>query len=377
MASAASDMLEYGMWLLWTFLTLTPASLKNPIHAIVLPTQDVVEELMSDSLLAFPPGLLDVLQAATPPSVAYFKSLPADVTKRFAVYLLVLEKQGCRPIIYVGSGTKSLRGVVTRFRDYETKVHLPHYVKYALDDGYTIVHKGLLCWCPVPTAEKCFVVRTLILALEATFSIVLWAMRSKTKDYGMPKHLCPWQIDALDYDGCCSHVAIYEQIWGEDDGLTPEQIAAKSVELKQRRLDQQKAAYYGAKNSDFAAWKATRRMYESKRDLEEKRESCRKSKAKAKAERRFACSTCDLPFEDQNLLNMHYLTKRHVDKVNGVPAKVAKNPKFKTWAEANIAAKKYYCKTCDFTTSTTQKLDSHLSSQRHKKRAAAASGSSS
>lgn len=39
-----------------------------------------------------------------------------------------------------------------------------------------IVHKGLLCWAPIPTAPKKLAVRTLFLAIDATFSIVLWTM---------------------------------------------------------------------------------------------------------------------------------------------------------------------------------------------------------
>ena len=67
------DLLEYVLFLVWTFLTLTPAKLKNPVISLVLTTQDVVEKLMSDSLLEFAPGLLDVLQASVPPSIDFFK----------------------------------------------------------------------------------------------------------------------------------------------------------------------------------------------------------------------------------------------------------------------------------------------------------------
>lgn len=377
MAPEASVILEYVVWLVWTFLTLTPAKLKNPIHAIILTTQDVVEKLMSDSLLAFAPGLLYVLQANVPPSIAYFKSLPTYCKKLWAVYVIVLEKRRCRPKIYIGSGTEKASGVSTRLQQYDNMVNLPRYVKAALDDGYTITYKGLLCWTPLPKAATRFALRVLFLALESAFSITFWAMYSKIKNYGMPQHLCPWEIDALHYDGCCSHAAIAEQVAGENIlGLTAEQLEAKDAEMKQRVSDQQKAAYYGAKSSDFAAWQATRRMYASKRDPEEKRASTKNSKAKAKAERRFACSTCDLAFEDQSLLNTHYFTKKHVDKVKGVPDKVVKKPEFKTWANANVAAKTHYCKIFDYSASTSTKLNIHLTSQKHKKRAAAAAGSS-
>jgi hypothetical protein len=209
MASDASDILEYVVWLVWTFLTLTPAKLKNPVHAIILTTQDVVEKLMSDSLLAFAPGLWDIVLANAPPSIAYFKSLPTYCVMLWAVYVIVLEKRRCRLNIYI---------------------------------GYTITYKGLLCWAPLPTAATRFALRVLFLALESAFSITFWAMYSKTKDYGMPQHLCPWEIDALDYDGLCSHAAIAEQVAGENTlGLTPEQLEATDAELKQRVSDQKKS----------------------------------------------------------------------------------------------------------------------------------------
>lgn len=214
----------------------------------------------------------------------------------------------------------------------------------------------------------------------------------------MPQHFCPWEISTLYYDGCCSHVAIAEGVAGQKDAgvhvvarqaiarpvvakevvrLTAEQLEANDAERKLRISEQRKAVYYGAKHSDFAAWKATRRRYESKRDHDEKLASAKKTAAKAKAERRYACDTCGLAFEATSNLTAHYLTKRHVDKVRGIAPKIAKTPEYATWAQANIAAKKHYCSVCDHVTSTKQKLEIHCTSQRHKKRAAEALESSS
>jgi hypothetical protein len=75
------DVFEYMLWLIWMCLSLTPAILKNPVYAMVLSTQDVLEQLMSDSLLVFVPGLLEVLKATTPPTIAFFKTLPTEVKK--------------------------------------------------------------------------------------------------------------------------------------------------------------------------------------------------------------------------------------------------------------------------------------------------------
>jgi hypothetical protein len=189
----ASEISEYILWLVWSCLSLTPAALKNPVFAMIFNTEDMLEQCWLDFLLVLAPGLLDVLKAATPPTIAYFKTLSTVFEKRWGVYLLVLEKQGCRPKIYIGSGTNSVRGLVARMYCYTSGKVLHRFVKLALDDGYQIFHKGLLFWTPMPTAMMRIPVRVLIVAIEATFSIVLWAMKSRTKDYGMP-HLCPWSL---------------------------------------------------------------------------------------------------------------------------------------------------------------------------------------
>ena len=347
--NAAITASEYVLWLVWTLLSLTPAGLKNPVLAIVLTSQDAVEKLMLDSLLAFAPGLLTVLQANVPPSIAYFKSLPTIsekksrciYAKRWAVYAIVLEKNLCRPKLYIGVSTHSDGGARQRLLQYNRSAALPKFVQVATGDGYEITHKGFLCWAPLPTAAARFPLRVLFLVLEAAFTVVFWAMVSKTKDYYMPKHLCPWEMDAVHYDGCCSHISLKERVEGENEALTAEELEAKASQKKQ-----QKSEY----NKELAATH--------------------------KAIRRYECSTCGLAFEGQSNLTAHYLTKRHVDKVRGIAPKVTKTPEYTIWAQKNIDEKKHYCEPCDYATSTSQKLNVHLTSQRHKKRAAEAAGSS-
>jgi hypothetical protein len=118
MAPKTTDILEYMLLLCWTLLSLTPNQ-KNPVFAQFLPTQDTLGQLWSDSLLAFAPGLLDVLLSGTPPAIAYLKTLPSEGFKRFRVYLPVLEKSGLRPKIYIGSGTEAGYGVRTRYGQYD------------------------------------------------------------------------------------------------------------------------------------------------------------------------------------------------------------------------------------------------------------------
>jgi hypothetical protein len=156
-----SNIFTYMLWFAWSLLTLTPTSIKNPIYATILATQDIMENLMVECDLEFAPGLLDVLKATTPLSIAYFKSLPTEFSKRWGVYLLVLTKPMSQPRVHVGFGTNAELGVRSRPNNYNTKTLLPRFVKEALDEGYVIVHKDLLCRAPKPVTDKIGVQRSL------------------------------------------------------------------------------------------------------------------------------------------------------------------------------------------------------------------------
>lgn len=217
MAFEASTLLQLVVLITWTCLSDTPFSQKNILFAQLFPDQFALEEVASTVSLVFSPSLFEVLKAATPPTIQFFKSLPTDASSsRWGIYVLVLEKPSCRSKIYIGSGINSFGGVYNRLKQYDDGFLLPHHVKAALDEGYTIVHKGLLCWIPLPSAGTTPVKRLLFFALEATFSYMFWAMRARARDYSMG-HICLWDRKALEYDGCCSHCCLNEAILGDFD----------------------------------------------------------------------------------------------------------------------------------------------------------------
>jgi len=53
----------------------------------------------------------------------------------------------------------------------------------AFADGYTIVHKGLVCTTSIPSPTSKQKIKGLCLALEAMFTFVFWAMNTRT-EYG-------------------------------------------------------------------------------------------------------------------------------------------------------------------------------------------------
>ena len=57
-------------------------------------------------------------------------------------------------------------------------------VNEALEDGFNIQSKGILCWVPIPPPELVPKVRALMIGLESTFTFTLGVVKPK-KDHGL------------------------------------------------------------------------------------------------------------------------------------------------------------------------------------------------
>ena len=330
MADLATTLIQLVLLLAWTCLDTTVDKQKHPIYAKVFSSRVILEQLLTSSSLTFAPGLLDALQAATPPTVAYFKSLPTHCKKQWAVYLLVLEKPKSRPSIYIGSGT-ALRGAQVRLAQYDTRDELPTRVFGALKDGYTIVHKGILCSMPIPSAALMPVTRTLMILLEATFTFAFWAMYAKTDyAYGMA-HMCSWSLESLEYDGLCTHSALYERVLG-DFNLTAEELEAQAAELTSRKKEYTRnhmaAVRERVRALDLEAWRAEMREQRSKylkNNPGAQKEATQRAKDKAVRDKKHYCATCNHSFNRKVKLDKHLKGPKHaraVKRANG--EKVAK-----------------------------------------------------
>jgi hypothetical protein len=233
------------------------------------------------------------------------------------VYLLDLEKPNCKPRIYIRSGTAIDNGVTARFDQYNKHVWLPSYVETTLDDGYVIVHKGLLCWMPVPLAIDVPILRTLFLALEATFAFVFWAMVGKTKHgYGMAQ-MCNWARDTLEYDGLCSHNALSEGTVG-DLNLSAEEVKARTCDFLQRKADDVREYRERAKTDESEEYHAKLRE-QRKKHLENnpgaQAKADKKCRKKAVAEKKHYCAICDHAFTKKVKLTKHLAGPQHASRV--------------------------------------------------------------
>jgi hypothetical protein len=190
-------------------------------------------------------------------------------------------------------------------------------------------------------------------------------MRSRTKTYGMPS-LLSWSLDSVQYDGCCTRSSILEMVWGETDGLTPEQIAIKQAEMEARQKEQEKVArlkYYARRNAaDFEGWR------------QRKNAQLKKSNDKMRASNKFACATCEISFASQQALDTHKSRETHIANFTGIKkSKACKHPEQKCKADAIKAAKTHYCPVCDASFQSASALTKHKNGRDHIKEAAKSS----
>ena len=110
------------------------------------------------------------------------------------------------------------------------------YVQKALDEGYTITEKGLLCWANMPPDHRALHLRLLFTAMEGTLTFKFWAMHKRTTGvpvkYGMTS-FCPWVVADLPYTGLCSHAAFNKRTEGMEF-LTLTEEETKLITAAQR-----------------------------------------------------------------------------------------------------------------------------------------------
>ncbi|RDW73886.1 hypothetical protein BP5796_07328 [Coleophoma crateriformis] len=308
--------------LTWTCLARFFVWYGHSIFAKVLSSQAIVAELFQSTSLVFAPGLLDAVQASTPPTVAYFKSLPVLRKKKvWAVYLLVLEKPNCKAKFYIGSGTDALNGASVRLKNLRQQGTATH---------------GLLCTTPIPRAALVPIVRMFIVALEAAFTYIFWAVRCKNDNGKSYVHLyiCPWDHATLEYDGLCSHNPLSEVPPGDHE-LSAEQLEAQAAELKQNRADYisewREKTKKNKPDEYYAKANKNRKLY-IQRNPEAAKAATKRAKRKAVKQKSHYCFVCRHPFNTSAALTRHVAGVRHANRV----AKAAGLP----------LAKPYRCDIC-------------------------------
>ncbi|KAK5738549.1 carbamoyl-phosphate synthase (glutamine-hydrolyzing) cpa2 [Elasticomyces elasticus] len=318
--STATTALQLLLLVIWACLNVP--SYKNPLFTQFFFAESILAEIATVASLSFAPGLLEAVQSATPPSVHWFKSLPTNHSKRWAVYALVLEKRGSVTMIYIGSGTNSNSGVKGRWAE------LPQYVADALRDGYTIAHKGTLAWCPIPTAANIPRLRLLFLAMETAFAALFWAFKSRKVDHHLAS-CCPWTLSAFTYSGLCSHSPLMESAAGKFD-LSSEQLEAIAAEINAKR---------SAKLKQYV-----------KDHPDEMKANHKRSEKKIKSSRKFFCTMCTTSCKSQWELDRHNRSSRHMFRLSKL---------------ADGIKDKYFCDPCEYSCDKPAAFCNHKKSKKH------------
>jgi len=327
MAFEATDILGLMLFLTWACISV-------PFHVtprvkMIIPSEANLIELFGLIGFTFCPGLYDILQAATAPSLAWFESLPADIPKEaWGVYLLILKKPGHRHKIYIGSGTGAYRGLRARLAEHggSNESSGAKHVKAALQDGYRITHKRVLASAPIPTPGLRPMLKVVVIALEATFTGLFWALVRRDKHYGFGD-LCPWPKDTLEWDGLCSHNPLVMDIIGADYDFTPEELKELAAALKEKKRLYQ-LDYHRALRADPPPGFRERQH----RNNELQRPATKARQEAAVLAQKYHCPICNVSTRDAATLKRHNGTARHLRMVaqgGGPPACDPCNMEFK------------------------------------------------
>ncbi|KAL0466067.1 hypothetical protein QR685DRAFT_575684 [Neurospora intermedia] len=73
---------------------------------------------------------------------------------QWGVYLLVWEKEGQRPAVYVVTGTNSTLGIKPKFNNYDKGQNLSVGCENWTQKGYLLTHKALVCTSPLPPPKQ-------------------------------------------------------------------------------------------------------------------------------------------------------------------------------------------------------------------------------
>lgn len=300
---ATTDIITVVLPLLWAAINVS--AWINLRFRVVLPSEARMFELFQLASFTFCPGLSAVLKASAPPAIEWFLTLDTFVPKNvWGVYAVVLTKTNHPGLLYIGSSTAAMRGVRSRFYDYDNRKKLPMYVVNALQDGYTIQHKALLAWCPIPEASSILFIRAVVVGLEAVLACYFWAMHHRDHDYSF-NHLCPWPLESFTYRGACSHNPLKEPLHG-DASLSKEDLQTIADKVKEKNLAYGKEYHARQRLEATPEFKAAQARANAKA-----RPRTQMLRQEAIAAKRFHCVVCDKSFGDQGHLKQHNATARH------------------------------------------------------------------
>lgn len=259
----AADIAALIISLAW--ICVGTKSFINPTFRVALPSLNVLEDIFGLLGPSFAPGLFELLNAAAPATISWFRSLPPVPVSRqiWGVYAFVMEKHGDRPRLYVGSRTAETAGVRSRMLQHLDGIsQVPARVARAKTEGFVLTHIGLLAWCDTPAAANIPRARAVILAMEAALTGVLGAIIPSSAGFSLPVDFCPWSRDQLLWVGLCTHNYLLETLHG-DLNLSAAQLEEMAA-VRRERARTYHNEYYHETLADDPEYKRRRAQYNKK-----------------------------------------------------------------------------------------------------------------
>ena len=411
----AADCHDLASYLTWDCMQKSPPYQVNKIYSKIMPDIEALEILVNNANLSFAPNLLQVLDSATPPTLDWLKNLPKNSFQVWGVYVIILEKLGSQPYVYIGSGTSAFEGVKSRWRQYDVDQSVPSGVRRAKAAGYHISSKGLLAWGPIPAGVAIPPIRVLFVALEAAFTFAFGAFNDKVTFTIEQAGICLWARKELEYGGLCSHSSLSELPSG-NHALTAEEYEDMSATYLERKRQTNKRIRDRQKAEDPEAYSARLRARKVKWDeanpgrRRELNEECRAKRKeenpdeyaeKARTDRakwvannaekakevddrckqkmidelRYHCAVCPRTCTSQAQLDRHLATATHIQKVADAAAGKPEKPKSANvrCGQKALEEKRFWCDVCQQAFTNGAILKNHVkTSKTHLKIAAAA-----
>lgn len=229
---------------------------------------------------------------------------------------------------------------------------------------------------PLPSASNVPSHRVLILALEAAFAFLFWAMNGKTEyGYGMIP-MCPWDIADLEYDGLCTHSPLSEVPKGGFT-FTAEELEAQAIRRREADREYHRDLLAKMKARDpvaFNAHKAACLRASRARDPTYKDKvnvATAKRTAKNLASKKYYCEPCGANLVHKASYERHLKSPNHADALKGKMrgTRTAKQKEHEARAlDKARQAKKYYCALCKLPCGKPSELKKHNKTKAHLKK---------
>jgi len=350
----------------------------NPAFQTLFKERSTYDSVAAASPLTMASGLDDVLSDPDPPSLDFLRSLPMlpKDAKFWAIYGIVMEKAGCDPDLYCGSGTDADVGASSRLKNYTPLgSNLPPFIKLRFQQGYHISHIGLLCRALLPTPGLVPRVRARFLLLEAAFTIVFHAAFEASTDSFL-SHLYLWPREAVSWGPLCSHLPLNEAIRGNLD-MSPEELeiiaALRTAQLAKNALERSRR--YRAKQTEedpvgFLQKNAAAKLSWSINHRDQVNKTATKGRASRIEKKQHHCHDCDTSLQSAHALEKHLASQDHKDRAAGRRRNAPSDSAVAVAAvRANAKANKtHHCLPCNKSFSNDWSLTRHQSTGLHARR---------